>query len=101
MEYYNGKLCISMRELADNGVMTMAYCNKLATRKKIDIARRGDRGGCALVVVDSFLPATRKISTPVSLTVTPSALPAGSAQTTRSTSPPSSSSTTQRRPALT
>lgn len=56
MEYYNGKLCISMRELADNGVMTMAYCNKLATRKKIDIARRGDRGGCALVVVDSFPP---------------------------------------------
>lgn len=45
-----------MRELADNGVMTMAYCNKLATRKKIDIARRGDRGGCALVVVDSFPP---------------------------------------------
>ena len=56
MEYYNGKLCISMRELADNGVMTMAHCNKLATRKKIDIARRGDRGGCALVVVDSFPP---------------------------------------------
>lgn len=56
MEYYNGKLCISMRELADNGVMTMACCNKLATRKKIDIARRGDRGGCALVVVDSFPP---------------------------------------------
>ena len=56
MEYYNGKLCISMRELVDNGVMTMAYCNKLATRKKIDIARRGDRGGCALVVVDSFPP---------------------------------------------
>lgn len=56
MEYYNGKLCISMRELADNGVMTMAYCNKLATRKKIDIARRGDRGGCALLVVDSFPP---------------------------------------------
>lgn len=56
MEYYNGKLCISMRELADNGVMTMAYCNKLATRKKINVARRGDRGGCALVVVDSFPP---------------------------------------------
>lgn len=45
-----------MRELADNGVMTMSYCNKLATRKKIDVAHHGNRSGCALVVVDSFPP---------------------------------------------
>lgn len=56
MEYYNGKLCISMRELVDGGIMTIPNYKQLAARKKIDIARRGDRGGCALVVVDSFPP---------------------------------------------
>lgn len=56
MEYYNGKLCISMRELVDSGIMTIPNYKQLAARKKIDIARRGDRGGCALVVVDSFPP---------------------------------------------
>ena len=56
MEYYNGKLCISMRELVDGGIMTVPNYKQLAARKKIDIARRGDRGGCALVVVDSFPP---------------------------------------------
>lgn len=56
MEYYNGKLCISMRELVDGGIMTIPNYKQLVARKKIDIARRGDRGGCALVVVDSFPP---------------------------------------------
>ena len=56
MEYYNDKLCISMRELVDGGIMTIPNYKQLAARKKIDIARRGDRGGCALVVVDSFPP---------------------------------------------
>ena len=100
MEYYNGKLCISMRELVDGGIMTIPNYKQLAARKKIDIARRGDRGGCALVVVDSFPPATRKISTLVFLTVTPFALPVGFVRTTRSIRLLSFSSTTVRRPAL-
>ena len=45
-----------MRELVDGGIMTVPNYKQLAARKKIDIARRGDRGGCALVVVDSFPP---------------------------------------------
>lgn len=45
-----------MRELVDGGIMTIPNYKQLAARKKIDIARRGDRGGCALVVVDSFPP---------------------------------------------
>lgn len=34
MEYYNGKLCISMRELVDGGIMTIPNYKQLAARKK-------------------------------------------------------------------
>ena len=54
MEYYGGQLCISVRELEDGGVMTQAYCRQLASRKKVELARRGGRQGCALVVMSSL-----------------------------------------------
>lgn len=54
MEYHEGQLCISLRELEDGGVMTQAYCRQLASRKKVELARRGGRQGCALVVMGSL-----------------------------------------------
>lgn len=59
MEYYGNTLCISARELVDGGVMTKGCYEKLVTRKKVDVARRGGRSGYALVAVSS-LPDTYK-----------------------------------------
>ena len=57
MEYYGKTLCISARELVENGVMTQSNYCQLVARKKLTVARRGGRGGYALVVVSS-LPDT-------------------------------------------
>lgn len=55
MEYYKGRLCISVRELVDGGIMTAENCKKLATRGRIEMARNGrGQGNYALVVVDSL-----------------------------------------------
>ena len=54
MEYYDSRLCISMRELVDGGVMTSGCYQKLVTRGRVDVVRRGGRGGYALVSVSSL-----------------------------------------------
>ena len=45
MEYYNNRLCISMRELVDGGVMSASNYKALAARGRMDVVRRG--GGSA------------------------------------------------------
>lgn len=52
MEYYNGILCISARELM--AVMSESNYKQLAARGKMEVARRACRGQCALVVFDSL-----------------------------------------------
>lgn len=60
MEYFGGKLCISMRELVDKAVMTSANYYKLVARGKVDVVRQGKGlGNYALIAVDS-LPTTYK-----------------------------------------
>ena len=54
MEYHDNRLCISMRELVDGSVMTKGCYEKLVTRKKVDVVRRGGRGGYALIAVSSL-----------------------------------------------
>lgn len=55
LEYYNGKMCIPMRDLVDRNIMTRGNYDKLAQRERIDIARQGKgKGNYALVVVDSL-----------------------------------------------
>lgn len=55
MEYYNGRLCVSMRELVANGIMTVANYKQMARRGRLEIARQGRGPGIyALVVVDSL-----------------------------------------------
>lgn len=54
MEYFGGKLCISLGELVDDGVMSLSCYKALVHRGKIDVARRGCRGQKALVVVGSL-----------------------------------------------
>lgn len=55
MEYYDGRLCVSMHELVDNGIMTLANYKQMAHRGRIEIARQGrGQGRYALVVVDSL-----------------------------------------------
>ena len=59
MEFHDNRLCISMRELVDGGVMTVSCYKQLSARGRIDVVRRG--GGSArnyaLVAVNS-LPKT-------------------------------------------
>ena len=57
MEYHDNRLCISMRELVDGGVMTNSNYCQLVARKKMEVVRRGGRGGYALIAVSS-LPDT-------------------------------------------
>ncbi len=59
MEYHDNRLCISMRELVDGSVMTKGCYEKLVTRKKVDVVRRGGRGGYALIAVSSLPDAYR------------------------------------------
>ena len=54
MEYHDNRLCISMRELVDGGVMTVPNYKQLSARGRIDIVRRGGRGGYALIAVSSL-----------------------------------------------
>ena len=56
MEYYGNRLCISMRELVDGGIMTEPNYKQLASRGRFDVVRRGGgAAGCyALVAVDSL-----------------------------------------------
>lgn len=56
MEYYGNRLCISMRDLVDGGIMTEPNYKQLAFRGRFDVVRRGGgAAGCyALVAVDSL-----------------------------------------------
>ena len=56
MEYYGNRLCISMRDLVDGGIMTEPNYKQLASRGRFDVVRRGGgAAGCyALVAVDSL-----------------------------------------------
>lgn len=54
MEYYKNRLCISMRELVDGGVMTESAYGSMTKRKEADVVRRGCRGRVALVAVSSL-----------------------------------------------
>ncbi|MBO4944308.1 MAG: hypothetical protein J6C91_03475, partial [Muribaculaceae bacterium] len=55
MEYYDGRLCASMRELVGNGIMTKANYKQMAHRGRIEIARHGRGvGNYVLIVVDSL-----------------------------------------------
>jgi len=56
MEYYEGKWCISARELVDGGVVSEANYQNWTRRKIVDVARRGGgaSGNYALIVVDSL-----------------------------------------------
>lgn len=55
MEYYGNKLCISMRDLVDGGIMSEPNYKKLATRGRFDVVRNGrGQGSYALVAVDSL-----------------------------------------------
>ena len=59
MEYYGNILCVSARELVDNGIMSQSNYQKMATRGRFNVVRRGGgaSGNVALVAVDS-LPTT-------------------------------------------
>lgn len=55
MEFHDNKLCISVRELEADGILTGDYCRQLARRERLQMASRGGgKGRYALVVVDSL-----------------------------------------------
>lgn len=60
--YYGNKLCISARELIEEGFMTKAAYEKNVTRRKIKVMKRGGgaKGSCALVAIDSLPSACRE-----------------------------------------
>ena len=55
MEYYGNRLCISMRDLVDGGIMSEPNYKQLASRGRFDVVRKGRGQGCyALIAVDSL-----------------------------------------------
>lgn len=56
MEYYDGRLCISQRELVEGGIMTVANYKQMARRGRFDVARRGggNADSYALAVIDTL-----------------------------------------------
>lgn len=54
LEYYDNKLCIPAMELVERGVMSDCCYRNDSSRGNLEVARRGSRAGCALVVVDSL-----------------------------------------------
>ncbi len=55
MEYYGNRLCISMRDLVDGGIMSEPNYKQLASRGRFEVVRKGRGQGCyALVAVDSL-----------------------------------------------
>ena len=56
MEYCNGRLCISTRELFDGGIVTAANYRNWTNRNRVDVVQRGGgaRGSYALIAVDSL-----------------------------------------------
>lgn len=62
MEYYNKRLCISVRELVDNGIAGEECYRSWQRRGKVEVVRRGGgaAGCCALIAVDSLPPAYKE-----------------------------------------
>lgn len=55
MEYYGGRLCVSMHELVGNGIITEPNYKQMARRGRLKVARQGKgKGNYALVIVDSM-----------------------------------------------
>ena len=55
MEYFSGRLCVSMHELVDGSVMTEGNYKKMASRGRLEVVRQGKGlGNYALVAVDSL-----------------------------------------------
>lgn len=56
MEYCNGKLCISTRDLFDGGIVTESNYRNWTNRNRVEVVQRGGgaRGSYALVAVDSL-----------------------------------------------
>lgn len=55
MEYYGGRLCVSMHELVGNGIMSEPNYKQMARRGRFEVARQGKgAGNYALVVVDTL-----------------------------------------------
>lgn len=45
MEFFDNKLCISVRELEADGILTQDYCRQLAARNRLKMARSGGGKG--------------------------------------------------------
>ena len=62
MEYCNGRLCISTRELFDGGIVTEANYRNWTNRNRVEVVRRGGgaRGRYALIAIDSLPPKYAK-----------------------------------------
>ena len=62
MEYYDNTLCISARELVDNGIMSIPNYKQLSARGRIDVVRRGggSSNNYALVSVGSLPDSYRE-----------------------------------------
>nr|DAH21893.1 MAG TPA: hypothetical protein [Caudoviricetes sp.] len=55
MEYYGGRLCVSMHELVGNGIMSEPNYKQMARRGRFEIARQGKgAGNYALIVLESL-----------------------------------------------
>ena len=56
MEYCNGRLCISTRELFDGGIVTESNYRNWTNRNRVEVVQRGGgaRGSYALIAVDSL-----------------------------------------------
>ena len=56
MEYYEGKLCISARDLVNDGIVSQANYQNWTNRNIVDVVRRGGgaAGNYALIAVDSL-----------------------------------------------
>ncbi len=64
MEYYDGRLCVSMRELVGSGIMTEANYKQMARRAKIEVVRKGGgQGKYSLVAVKSLPTRFRDLVT--------------------------------------
>ena len=62
MEYYNKRLCISVRELVDKGIAGEECYRSWQRRGKVEVVRRGGgaAGCCALIAVDSLPQAYKE-----------------------------------------
>lgn len=56
MEYINGRLCISTRELFDGGIVTESNYRNWTNRNRVDVVKRGGgaKGSYAQIAVDSL-----------------------------------------------